>query len=134
MQMQLKVVGMREFEKQLNRLSAALSKEARITALKAGGQIVQEAASDKAPRSDNPTSIGHMADNIVVKTTINKKHQSQVSVGPDAKHWYGVFAEFGTSHHAAQPFLRPAIDENEDAVQDRIRQVLRAEILRLTGA
>jgi HK97 gp10 family phage protein len=35
-----------------------------------------------------------------------------VAVGPAKNRYYGVFQEFGTVHHGAQPFARPAFDLN----------------------
>ena len=33
-------------------------------------------------------------------------------VGPSRSRFYGFFQEFGTVHHGAQPFARPAFDQN----------------------
>lgn len=35
-----------------------------------------------------------------------------VAVGPSTKGFYGFFQEFGTAFHGAQPFARPAFDQN----------------------
>jgi len=130
---EITMVGMREFEAQLKRLGTAASKKARVAALTAGAKIVQADAARRAVRSARPRKIGHLADSIIVKTTINKAGETQVLVGPDAKHWYGAFVEHVTRGMPARPFLRPALDENQQAVQDAIREELRAEIKRLTG-
>lgn len=139
MDVRVTLVGMREFQAKLKRLGTAGAKKARAAALMAGGEIVREDATRRAHRAPGgPTypSIGHMADSIMVKTTISKASETEVSVGPDASHWYAVFVERGVPAREipAQPFLRPALDENLAAVQAKIRQVLRAEIKRLTGA
>lgn len=139
MEVKIHFAGMQEFRAQLERLETAVAKKARVAALTAGAEIVREDATHRAYRAPGgPTypGIGHMADSIMVKTTVNKKAETQVSVGPDAKHWYAVFVERGVPSRGikAQAFLRPALDEQVDAVQDRIREVLRAEIKRLTGA
>jgi HK97 gp10 family phage protein len=34
-----------------------------------------------------------------------------VAVGPSKAGFYGIFQEFGTVHHGAQPFARPAFDQ-----------------------
>lgn len=39
----------------------------------------------------------------------------EVRVGPDAKHFYLIFHEVGTSKKSARPFLRPALDGQYDA-------------------
>lgn len=53
---------------------------------------------------------------------------AEVYIGPTTKAFYGMFQEFGTSHNAAKPFLRPAFDENVQRVLDAIRDTLAAEI------
>lgn len=35
-----------------------------------------------------------------------------IAVGPSKAGFYGIFQEFGTVHHGAQPFARPAFDQN----------------------
>lgn len=40
--------------------------------------------------------------------------QAAVEVGTDVD--YGKYVEFGTSRMAAQPYLRPALDENRDEI------------------
>jgi HK97 gp10 family phage protein len=37
-------------------------------------------------------------------------NEQGVAVGPTKAGFYGSFQEFGTAHHAAQPFARPAFD------------------------
>lgn len=53
---------------------------------------------------------------------------AEVYVGPDAKHFYGTFQEFGTVHMASQPFMRPAWDEGKGAVLDGIKDDIWKEI------
>lgn len=36
--------------------------------------------------------------------------EEAVAVGPTQKFFYGLFQEYGTTRHGAQPFLRPAFD------------------------
>jgi HK97 gp10 family phage protein len=66
-----------------------------------------------APRSANPTEVGHLADHIEVEVTKSTPSACQVRIGPDHDHWYGRFSEMGTSKMAARPFLRPAIDTQQ---------------------
>lgn len=37
--------------------------------------------------------------------------EAVVAVGPNRRSFYGLFQEFGTAKHGAQPFMRPAFDE-----------------------
>lgn len=136
MEVQITLKGERHLVSQLQKLETAAAKKARVGALTHGAVVVRADAAALAPRAERLShpAVGHLADHIIIKTTVNKKNETVVSVGPDSDHWYGVFAERGTPHHEAQPWLRPALDENEDIVQERIISYLRAEIKRLTGA
>lgn len=64
----------------------------------AGGASRQEAG--QAARAANRAAAG-------------KGASASVKVRAAAPH--GVFAEYGTLHHPAQPFMRPALDANADA-------------------
>ena len=66
-----------------------------------------------APREPGAPDL---ADNIVISTgrVIKPKgsdsHAAAVNIGPEKRFFYGFFQEFGTVHHGAQPFVRPAFD------------------------
>lgn len=47
--------------------------------------------------------------------------------------WTAKFAEFGTKHHAAQPFIQPAYRRNESEVRDAIRRGVKTALLKLAG-
>jgi HK97 gp10 family phage protein len=47
-----------------------------------------------------------------LKADADYKGQLVADIGPTKDVWYGIFAEYGTAHHGAQPFLRPAADNN----------------------
>lgn len=47
--------------------------------------------------------------------------------------WRWHFAEFGTAHHAAHPFLRPAFDMHGVKILDRLGERLRANLAKLLG-
>lgn len=88
--------------------------------LKAGAEPIRESASQKAPRR-----TGRLASHIIVTTD-----EKAALIGPDKARFYGMFQEFGTSHHAPQPFLRPALDEQKETAQriiaDKIKEILGA--------
>lgn len=52
---------------------------------------------------------------------------AEVIIGP-GRHPQAIFQEFGTEHHPAHPFLRPAWDSNKDKVLEGIKDDLWAEI------
>lgn len=112
------------------------SKEERQAALKAGAEIIQQAASANAP--------GSISQAIVIEEV-----DGGYLIGPDEDHFYASFIEFGTtgvsikpkdkkalkfegeykalanpSGTPAKPFLRPAYDENKEEVIKAIKEKL----------
>ena len=51
-------------------------------------------------------------------------------VGPDRRAFHARLQEFGTEHHAAQPFMRPAWDKHKGALLGRLKDLLWANIQR----
>jgi HK97 gp10 family phage protein len=114
--MGIQLEGMTELVRQLERLGAK-AEQVKKDALQAGAEIIQKAASEKAPKD-----TGKLAKNIVI-SDINE--DGTVDIGPDPDRFYGRFLEFGTSKMAARPFLQPAFEENKDQVQQKMAQVIR---------
>lgn len=44
------------------------------------------------------------------RSDVIRETETAVAVGPSRDAYYGLFQEFGTVHHGAQPFARPAFD------------------------
>ena len=63
--------------------------------------------------------------------------EAAVAVGPEKAFFYGLFQEFGTVRHGAQPFMRPAFDEKSGEalklIQEDIWAHLRAQAERSTS-
>lgn len=81
----------------------------------AGAGVVAEIAEQKAPRRTD-----FLAEHIVVEIVEAESDLVVAGVGPTKEAFWGIFQELGTPHHAAQPFLRPALDENEETVAREI--------------
>lgn len=96
----------------------------------AAAQLIQQAAQAKCPRR-----TGRLADSIAVEV-IDGDVQMSATVGPRGVD-YDFYVEFGTGRRgagsagagpypykeswpgmAAQPYMRPAIDESRDAILD----------------
>lgn len=112
----------------------------------AGAGLVTGAAAKNAPHRS-----GNLSDQIKQETLEKSDSAVEVGVGPDDREaFYGLFLELGVdAHHVtpavkkalqieggfaasadhqgipAQPFLRPALDENIDAVVEAIGEELR---------
>ena len=136
MPLTIDIRGFPELAKKLHDLGNALSEDILEAAVRAGAKIVRDAAAAKAPR--DPTSGDHMGDHIVVRTVEKDGVHAVAGVAPvgwapeagkgEGRYWYWRLPEYGTSKMSAHPFMRPAADENEDAVTKAIAERLRKEI------
>ncbi|ESU71107.1 hypothetical protein T260_15115 [Geobacillus thermopakistaniensis] len=117
--MGFQINGMQELLRQLERMGAEADR-VKEEALLAGAEIIQQAASERAPRD-----TGKLAENIVISDV---KEDGTVDIGPDRDRFYGLFLEFGTSKMAARPFLQPAFEESKEQVQQKMADVIRREL------
>lgn len=117
--MSLQFYGMQELLRQLEQVGSE-AERIKKDALLAGAEVIQQAASEKAPRD-----TGKLAENIVI-SDINE--DGTVDIGPDRDRFYGLFLEFGTTKMAARPFLQPAFEENKEQVQQKMAGVIRREL------
>lgn len=126
--MTLRITGFAELEAALRKLPEEIAGKVLGSALKEASGPIAERASSLAPRSDTPSSGGHMADSISVRAIKQEPAPGELEVaywiGPDRKHFYGLFAEFGTRHESARPFLRPAWDEGAERVLEDFGRTL----------
>jgi len=105
--------GGKELAKALEGLSARVGKRMLRDALEEVGEPMRKRMAQMAPREPGAPDL---ADNIVISTgrVIKPKGSdslaSAVNIGPEKRFFYGFFQEFGTVHHGAQPFVRPAFD------------------------
>lgn len=77
-----------------------------LAALIAGGEPIRLELGRQAPRS---AEAPHLADSMT--TSVAKSPDPDtfvVAVGPSRDAFWGFFQEWGTRHHGAQPFARPA--------------------------
>jgi len=51
-----------------------------------------------------------------ISTTVKRRKSGTVTAHVFTKTFYGGFVEFGTVKNPAQPFLRPAVEKNKDAI------------------
>lgn len=148
----------KQHKAELKGLERAARKEAIEEALLAGGEIIHSAAQSRAP--------GKIELRIIGGRTLRKKVDPRMmqvvkangkfaAIGPDAKHWFYRFAEFGATPHdiapvkrralkfengvlagsasasggvRMRPFLRPAVDNKGEAAVKAMGDVLAREI------
>ena len=139
----VKIEGGEELKRRLKKLGQAAAGAALVKAGEAGAKVLQKAANSRAP--------GPHIEAEVVKADADSV---QVEIGPDKEHFYYRFFEMGAAPHdihgnplvfegregtvftpgvrhpgmGARPFLRPALDEKQDAAVKAAGDVLRSKI------
>ena len=92
----LKQLGNRKFQEQVM-----------ITAVRKTAKFLAEEISDRAP-----TDFGVLEESIGVQMKKVQGVSAAAKIGLEPIAFYGMFQEFGTDIAPAQPFMRPAFDEN----------------------
>lgn len=123
------LTGFSELEAVLADLSRAAGKSALRRALMSSAEPLARKMRAGAPTSDEP----HMAETIDVGTRLTKRQATlhrkmfasdrasvEVFVGPGADP-AGVQQEFGNSRHGPQAFARPAWDQDQKLILERLK-------------
>lgn len=138
MDAKFKVDGLAEIERKLKQLPQRVGTNAMRRSLRKGANVVRDAARANAKRIDDPETREQIAKNIVVQSGGRKREKlaggpmMRVGVlggarptsedngapGGNTTHWR--FIELGTSQAAAQPFMRPAMNDKAQAAFDAI--------------
>jgi HK97 gp10 family phage protein len=115
------VMGVEELVRNLRRMEDRAA-DAMEKGAQAGAKIVADAAEERAPRRS-----GYLGEHIVVEILEKGKNEAIAGVGPHKNAFWGLFQEMGVPQHPAQPFLRPAFDENKArAEQEMLDAIARA--------
>lgn len=136
MKVTFKVEGLRELEKQLDRISKSTGKRAVRKALKEAAQPMADLAERLAPKGPDPK----LAPSIAVGTKLSKRQaklhrrmfrteraavEMFLGPGPDPAAWN---QEFGNINMGPQPFMRPAWMQDREAMLKRLSENLWVEI------
>ncbi|MFA5866916.1 MAG: HK97-gp10 family putative phage morphogenesis protein [Actinomycetota bacterium] len=121
--MSTQVIGEEKLLAQLADIAKAVQGDDLEEAAQAGADVVEAGAKGRVQERTR-----RLKDSI--HTEVSKKTETlvEVDVAPDKKEFYGQFVEFGTSKMGAKPFMRPAIDENEDKVAEAVKTTLKSKI------
>ena len=124
--MSIKMTGMRELNRAFKRLPGELKKGGEKAVLRAGAKPINVAAKSRAPVGSGllKKSIGTNVKKVDGEVTARVGPRSgwkkevtrdgrQVVSDPNK---YSHLVEFGTSHSAARPFIRPAVDSTRNQV------------------
>ena len=118
----VKTTGLAEFKQAVERLPAAVEAACRKVARDTALRVAAEA------RRRVPVDTGQTRDSIVVRPRVEQKRY-EVEAG-SARHGraanVAIWLEYGTVKMSARPFMRPALDGE----QDRYRRELEAEVSR----
>jgi HK97 gp10 family phage protein len=114
-------VGFGELERKLKELEICMRREVLTEAAKTAGAIVLDEAKTRVPRD-----TGALADSMAVRVNAAQSDANEVTVtvGPSKRGFYGRFVEHGTKNMPAEPFLKPALDNNRDKITKAIKEVM----------
>lgn len=129
--LKIKVTGVKELKKNLEKLSDEFTRKLEV-ATRAGALIVQNDAKQRAPYR-----TGTLRRSIHTEITSRRRDSVEAQVGTNVE--YARRIEYGFSgedkagrryNQPPNPYLRPALDENQDKVQKEIADVFRQALRR----
>lgn len=124
--MSLTMHGGKDLAKALDALSAKVSKRLLIEALTEAAEPMRQSMARHAPVDPGKPDL---RDTMTINRSRGEDvREAAVAVGPSKAGWYGSFQEFGTKHHGAQPFVRPAFDETAQQCLNVLGEVLWREL------
>jgi HK97 gp10 family phage protein len=123
---QMDLKGMAEYLEQIARAGKDVDAAA-AKAVAAGGDVVHDSMLEKVPvltgnlksklERTAPTQDGNF---ISVEVGMSRSTDAETAI-------YGNVQEFGSATNKAQPYLRPAFDENKARVREAEKAVLKEE-------
>jgi HK97 gp10 family phage protein len=133
----INLLGADQLNKTLKLLPGELAKNVYMQSLRKGAVLVRDAAKERAPYGSDfekrsytkkkkgvaTTHFVKLRDEIRITVTTKTDISFAVAVHVGAAYW-GMFSEFGTSHQAAKPWLRPAFDGSAEDALNMIGQSL----------
>lgn len=137
MKVTMKTTGFKELGQSLKNLEKAVATKVAASMLAAGARVIKAAAKRNAPDSEQPHTIegvrvypGNLKKNIISKKRGKKatKLTAEYVVAVRGKarglyaSRYGSMVEHGTVNMRAQPFMRPAFDQNVTRALNAIKE------------
>jgi HK97 gp10 family phage protein len=135
----LTLKGADELVAKFRALSASAQRYIALPAAKAAMEIVRDDAINRAQRIDDPRTPANISLNIRMaedKAFYDETGAVKVSVGvrkkrgPGGKTWYWYYQELGTVNARAQPFMRPALSQNLQAMFSEFLSVAKYELIK----
>jgi HK97 gp10 family phage protein len=150
--------GLDQALKRLRSFTPKLQRRGLRAAVRKGANVVRKAARQNAKRIDDPETANQIARNIATQASarLGRKNggiairvgvkggarkgragQSYATLGdksnPGGDTWYWRFIELGTSRTRAQPFLLPALENNQVAATAAVANELERQIDKLVA-
>ena len=123
--MSVTLKGFKSLERKLSRLPRAL-KDSLEAELPKTVEVVEQEAKRLAPED-----TGELRSKITTEPQPSGQHEVAVALVSNAPH--SSFVEFGTSDTPAQPFMRPATDQNKHTVVNSQARATKRAIRRVAG-
>lgn len=118
----MRVDGVPELQRKFANLSGKMQRAVVRDSLRSAARVVEKSARQRVP-VDTGRLKKAITQNVTVKSTTG-----EALVGYRREVFYGRFVELGTSKMAAQPFLRPALDENQEEIRQTFLSALNRTI------
>jgi HK97 gp10 family phage protein len=90
-----------------------------MKAAKAGGEVALEDA-----KKNCPVDTGALRDSLKMSENVSKPTKADVKIDYDKTLKYGTFVELGARGRPAKPFMREAVDGNQDKINQAITETL----------
>lgn len=137
-----KLTGADELSRIFKTLPAEMQRQVVVPAAKDAMEIVKQDAIRRAAAIDDPTTIPDISKNIaLVEDTkfFNETGSTKISVGVrktkrgqrGGNTYYWWWVELGTSRNRAQPFMRNALGQNQQAVFQEFLSSAKFQLIRL---
>lgn len=139
MSIKVTIEGGREFERNLRALEAPVRRARVVQILLKAAEPIRDAAAQFAPREPGaPDLAEHLITWVVPVASgvpgAEANDQGAVGIGPEKPFFYDYFLEYGTSKMGAQPFWRPAFDQEAPTAFSIVQDETWAAITARVGA
>jgi len=117
----MKIHGLDELRRKFVQLEQKTQGRVLENAAVSGATLIQNAAVKKCPKL-----TGNLARSIHTEVAERSNTRVMTEIGTNVE--YAPFVEFGTRRMGAQPYMRPAFDNNKQAAINEIKAALKAQI------
>lgn len=140
-----RMTGLKELKERLKKVSDDMINKGGRSALRSAANVIRKEAQINAAKFDDPTTPERIADNVVVRwdrKTFKKTGNPAFKVGviggakggankkqgKGGDTFYWRFLEFGTENMAAKPFMRPAMDSQQQQAIDKFVEAYKKQL------